>query len=46
MMRFIARSSEKQLKKWRREWKIRLIEAANPGWHDLWEMIAGGADPP
>ncbi|MCW1401292.1 GIY-YIG nuclease family protein [Novosphingobium sp. MW5] len=26
---------EKQLKKWRREWKIELIESANPEWLDL-----------
>ena len=26
---------EKQMKKWNRDWKIRLIEAANPEWFDL-----------
>ena len=26
---------EKQLKRWHRQWKINLIEAANPDWHDL-----------
>ena len=26
---------EKQLTKWNRAWKIRLIEAANPDWFDL-----------
>ena len=26
---------EKQMKKWNRSWKIRLIEEANPGWNDL-----------
>jgi putative endonuclease len=26
---------EKQLKKWNRAWKIRLIESINPGWEDL-----------
>jgi putative endonuclease len=31
---------EKRLKKWRRAWKIALIEAANPSWDDLWERIA------
>jgi len=31
---------EKQLKKWNREWKIRLIEQANPDWRDLWQNIA------
>jgi putative endonuclease len=34
---------EKRLKKWRREWKLRLIEAGNPGWRDLWEEIVGRA---
>jgi putative endonuclease len=29
---------EKRLKRWRRLWKIRLIEQANPGWRDLYEM--------
>ncbi|RDY60223.1 GIY-YIG nuclease family protein [Flagellimonas nanhaiensis] len=28
---------EKQLKKWKRQWKIRLIEAENPYWSDLAE---------
>ena len=26
---------EKRLKKWNREWKIRLIEEMNPDWKDL-----------
>ena len=26
---------EKQLKKWRRQWKIDLIEKENPNWNDL-----------
>ncbi|WP_420333494.1 GIY-YIG nuclease family protein [Roseibium sp.] len=26
---------EKQLKGWRRAWKIALIEESNPEWHDL-----------
>ena len=30
-----AISREKQLKKWRRDWKVRLIEETNPDWHDL-----------
>jgi putative endonuclease len=30
----IARA--KALKKWRRDWKIRLIEEMNPGWEDLY----------
>jgi putative endonuclease len=30
---------EKELKKWRRDWKIRLIEESNPDWDDLYPMI-------
>jgi putative endonuclease len=30
-----AIAREKQLKKWRREWKIRTIEHDNPNWYDL-----------
>ena len=30
---------EKQMKKWKSEWKIRLIEEQNPNWDDLWEFI-------
>ena len=26
---------EKQLKEWRRAWKLELIERLNPGWRDL-----------
>ena len=26
---------EKQVKKWKRQWKIDLIEETNPGWNDL-----------
>jgi putative endonuclease len=26
---------EKQLKKWQRSWKLRLIEESNPQWRDL-----------
>ncbi len=37
MISAIAR--EKQLKKWNRAWKIRLIEQMNPMWRDLWEDI-------
>ena len=27
---------EKQLKKWNRKWKLRLIEKLNPDWEDLY----------
>jgi len=30
---------EKQIKKWNRAWKIRLIEEKNPMWDDLYEEI-------
>jgi putative endonuclease len=32
---------EKQLKKYNRAWKIRLIEQFNPNWDDLYSGIAG-----
>ena len=32
---------EKQIKAWKREWKIRLIEESNPYWNDLWQKIIG-----
>jgi putative endonuclease len=31
-----AITREKQIKKWRRAWKIRQIEATNPYWNDLY----------
>lgn len=31
---------EKRLKKWPREWKMRVIEAQNPDWLDLYEEIS------
>ncbi len=30
---------EKQLKKWRRAWKIKLIEENNQEWNDLYDTI-------
>ncbi len=30
---------EKRLKKWNREWKLRLIEERNPEWKDLFEDL-------
>jgi putative endonuclease len=30
-----ALSRERQIKKWNRAWKLRLIERANPAWRDL-----------
>jgi putative endonuclease len=34
-----AISREKELKKWRRDWKIRLIEDQNPDWRDLYPAL-------
>jgi putative endonuclease len=34
-----AITREKELKKWRRDWKIRLIEEANLDWVDLYDGI-------
>jgi len=36
-----AIAREKALKKWRRAWKIELIEKANPNWDDLFERLNG-----
>ncbi len=30
---------EKQLKRWRRAWKLELVEQRNPDWEDLWDSI-------
>ncbi len=30
---------EKRLKKWRRAWKLELIERHNPQWRDLYEEL-------
>ena len=30
---------EKRLKKWNRDWKLRLIEEKNPDWNDLYPSI-------
>jgi putative endonuclease len=35
-----AITREKQIKEWKRAWKIELIEAMNPKWRDLFEEIA------
>jgi putative endonuclease len=34
-----AITREKQIKKWNRAWKIKLIETDNPDWRDLWQEI-------
>ncbi len=35
-----AIAREKELKKWRRDWKTRLIEEQNPNWDDLYPGIS------
>lgn len=30
---------EKQMKAWKRDWKIKLIEQTNPYWHDLYPAL-------
>ena len=30
---------EKQIKEWKRAWKLQLIESVNPEWRDLYEDI-------
>jgi putative endonuclease len=34
-----AITREKQLKKWNRKWKIRLIEKSNPDWRNLYDEL-------
>ncbi|MEN6467591.1 MAG: GIY-YIG nuclease family protein [Smithella sp.] len=34
-----AITREKQIKKWNREWKLKLIEEKNPGWKDLYDEV-------
>ena len=36
-----AISREKEIKKWRRAWKLRLIEESNPQWRDRYDEITG-----
>jgi putative endonuclease len=35
-----AITREKEIKKWRRDWKIALIEETNPHWTDLYPSIS------
>jgi putative endonuclease len=30
---------EKQIKEWKRAWKVALIESMNPRWDDLWPTL-------
>jgi len=34
-----ALTREKQIKKWNRAWKIRLLEGLNPDWRDLYDDL-------
>ena len=34
-----AITREKQIKKWNRSWKLKLIERDNPEWKDLWAEV-------
>ncbi|MBI1650603.1 GIY-YIG nuclease family protein [Hyphomicrobium sulfonivorans] len=37
----MAIQREKQLKAWRRAWKVRLIESMNPEWVNLFDPLTG-----
>jgi putative endonuclease len=39
-----AITREKQMKEWKRAWKIELIEKSNPDWHDLFEETCESAE--
>ena len=34
-----ARVRDAQMKKWKRAWKLELIEENNPDWRDLWDDL-------
>ena len=38
-----ALNREKQMKVWKREWKIKLIQEDNPEWKDLYEIREDGS---
>ena len=39
-----AIAQEKRMKRWHREWKLKLIEKSNPHWHDLWHGLGYQSD--
>ncbi len=41
-----AVARERRLKKWRRVWKLALVEGLNPEWADLWPRVASRAGVP
>jgi putative endonuclease len=36
-----AITREKRIKEWKRAWKVRLIHAFNPAWHDFYDRESG-----
>jgi putative endonuclease len=34
-----ARATERRMKNWNRQWKLKRIERMNPDWRDLWDDI-------
>ena len=38
---YVAIQREKQMKKWKRQWKIDLFEKSNPEWKDLYYDLVG-----
>ena len=36
----VAKQRERNIKHWRRAWKVRLILKENPNWDDLYDMLA------
>ncbi|MBO9516480.1 MAG: GIY-YIG nuclease family protein [Porphyrobacter sp.] len=34
-----AIAREKAMKRWKRQWKLKLIRQMNPNWDDLWELM-------
>lgn len=41
----LAIQREKQLKNWKRKWKVELIESANKNWLDLFNDLSPNIDP-
>jgi len=36
-----AITREKQIKEWKRQWKLELIEGFNPDWQDMFDSLTG-----
>ena len=41
---YAAITREKRMKKWRRAWKVEVIEEKNLFWKDLWEQVIGAGN--